>query len=656
MARAILFLFVLAVLLSPFSLVAQGRAFSLDGVVVTTSPTPRAASATSSNVTVLEGAELRARGLATVQDALRHVSGLSVVQSGSFGAATSVFLRGGESDYVLFLIDGVQVNQPGGSFDVSGLTLSNVERIEIVRGPASALHGSDAVAGVIHVITSMGRGPMRGTVSTRLGSFGRRDWSAEAAAGTGRAAYSFSLLRSQTDGILEFNNRHANTVVSGRASFLPDDRTRADLSFRVGDREFHYPTDGSGNVVDRNAFTYGDETLLAASVKRELSPRVDIGVHVGVVDTDGGSDDAPDSAADSLGFYGFTSLDHIRRATVDVRANLRLQAVVLTGGWEFEEERQRSFTESLSQYGTSSGRSEHARANRAYYLHATGEQGGLAFNLGGRLEDNERFGTFGTLQVGASWLASQRAGTRFRVAAGTALKEPTFFENFATGFARGNENLKPERSRSWELGIDQSLFGGDGRVRVTWFDQSFQDLIQYTFATPTPTDPNFFNVAAASSAGLEVEVEGGSGILRGSASWTWLDTEVTDAGFDEGPGAGFVAGEPLLRRPEHSWSAQLTVDAGSRTEIFGDLTVVGSRADRDFTQFPAVPVELPRYSDLALGASIEVAVAEAGRPGFVVELRAENVLDQDFEQVFGFLSPGRALYVKGTLTFGGERR
>ena len=95
MARAILFLFVLAVLLSPFSLVAQGRAFSLDGLVVTTSPTPRAASATSSNVTVLEGAELRARGLATVQDALRHVSGLSVVQSGSFGAATSVFLRGG---------------------------------------------------------------------------------------------------------------------------------------------------------------------------------------------------------------------------------------------------------------------------------------------------------------------------------------------------------------------------------------------------------------------------------------------------------------------------------------------------------------------------------------------------------------------------------
>ena len=88
----------------------------------------------------------------------------------------------------------------------------------------------------------------------------------------------------------------------------------------------------------------------------------------------------------------------------------------------------------------------------------------------------------------------------------------------------------------------------------------------------------------------------------------------------------------------------------------GALTVVGSRADRDFTQFPAVPVELPRYSDLALGASIEVAVAEAGRPGFVVELRAENVLDQDFEQVFGFLSPGRALYVKGTLTFGGERR
>ena len=655
MARRTLAVLALAALLSPFRLAAQDRAFSLEGLVVTTSPTARAADAISSNVTVLEGVELRSAGLATVEDALRTVSGMAVVQSGSFGAATSVFLRGGESDYVLVLVDGVQVNQPGGAFDFAALTLWNVERIEIARGPSSALHGSDAVAGVIHVITSTGRGPMTGTLVTRLGSFGRRDWSAEAVGGTERAGYRISLSRSRTDGILAFNNRHDNKVVSGRASFLPDDRTRADVSFRIGDREYHFPTDGSGNVVDRNAFTYADETLLSASVSRALSSTVDVQAHVGIVDTDGGLDDAPDDAADSLGFFGFSSLDHVRRGTVDLRANARLGDFVATGGWELEEERQRSFTESQSQFGTSRGRSEHARLNKAYYVHVTGERSRIAVNLGQRLEDNERFGTFATWQIGASWLASERIGTRLRASAGTSLKEPTFFENFATGFAKGNENLEPERSRSWELGIDQGLFGGDARFRATWFEQSFEDLIQFTFATAAPTDPNFFNVAAASSRGLEVEVDGVLGSFRGSASWTRLDTEVTNSGFDEGPGATFVGGESLLRRPKHTFNARVAADAGSRAQLFADVSVVGMRADRDFTQFPAAPVQLARYSNLAVGGSVEVVAAGVGGPGFVLELRAENVLNRDWEEVFGFRAPGRAMYVKGILSFGGER-
>jgi vitamin B12 transporter len=653
MARRTLYVLVLAAVSSTPAFVAQDRAFSLEGLVVTTSPTARSADAISSNVTVLDGVELRAAGLATVADALRTVSGVAVVQSGSFGAATSVFLRGGESDYVLVLLDGVQMNQPGGAFDFAALTLWNVERIEIVRGPSSALHGSDAVAGVIHIITATGQGPMTGTLSTRLGSFGRRDWSAEAAGGTERTGYSMSLSRSRTDGILAFNNRHDNMVASGRVSFLPDDRTRADISFRIGDREYHYPTDASGNAVDRNAFTYGDETVLSASIRRELSTRFDVRARFGVADTDGGADDAPDALGDSLGFFGFTSLDHVRRATLDLRANVRMGDFVATGGWELEQESQRSFTESLSQYGMSSGRSEYARQNNAYYVHVTGELSRIAVNLGQRLEDNERFGTFGTWQVGVSWLASQRHGTRLRASAGTALKEPTFFENFATGFARGNENLQPERSRSWELGVDQALFAGNAHFRVTWFDQSFADLIQYTFATSTPNESNFFNVAAATSRGLETEIDGVLGSFRGSASWTRLDTEVTDSGFDEGPGATFVVGEALLRRPKHTFNARVVADVGSRAQLLADVTVVGSRADRDFTQFPAAPVQLARYINLALGGSIEIVAAKAGTPGFVLELRGENLLDQDFEEVFGFRAPGRALYVKGVLRFGG---
>jgi outer membrane cobalamin receptor len=135
---------------------AQERASSLDGLVVTASPTPREAAAVARHVTVLDGAELRALGLVSAVDALRDVAGVDVVRGGTFGAVTTVFTRGGESDYTLVMVDGVQVNQAGGGFDLASISLDNVERIEIVRGPASALYGSDAVSGVIHVITRTG--------------------------------------------------------------------------------------------------------------------------------------------------------------------------------------------------------------------------------------------------------------------------------------------------------------------------------------------------------------------------------------------------------------------------------------------------------------------------------------------------------------------
>ena len=165
-----------AMLLVPWVVGAQeaepsGDVFALDGLIVTASPTPRAREAVASHVTVLEGDELRARGITSVAEALRNVGGMDVVRNGSFGAVTSLFMRGGESDHTLVLVDGVQVNRAGGGFDFSTLTLDNVERIEVVRGPGSALYGSDAMAGVVHVVTRMGRGSPRLRASVEAASF-----------------------------------------------------------------------------------------------------------------------------------------------------------------------------------------------------------------------------------------------------------------------------------------------------------------------------------------------------------------------------------------------------------------------------------------------------------------------------------------------------
>ena len=138
-------------------------------------------------VTILTGEQLRAQGITRVSDALRIVPGASVVQSGANGSVTSLFLRGGESRYTKVLIDGVPVNSPGGFFDFSHLTTDNIERIEIVRGPASVVYGADAVSGVIQIFTRQGRGPVSMNADLRGGTYRTVDGSADANGWSGRA-------------------------------------------------------------------------------------------------------------------------------------------------------------------------------------------------------------------------------------------------------------------------------------------------------------------------------------------------------------------------------------------------------------------------------------------------------------------------------------
>src|SRR5438034_9826992 len=144
----------------------------LNPVVVTATRFPRSAAGVPAAVTVLRGVDLRAQGIHTVLEALRDVPGAAVVQTGSFGGQTSLFLRGGQSNYVKVLVDGVPVNQPGGSYDFANLTTDNVDRIEVLRGPASVLYGSDAVTGVVQIFTRWGTGPGQADLSLQVGTYG----------------------------------------------------------------------------------------------------------------------------------------------------------------------------------------------------------------------------------------------------------------------------------------------------------------------------------------------------------------------------------------------------------------------------------------------------------------------------------------------------
>ena len=638
-------------LILPNPTVAQVRPVELEGFVITGTPVPRTVGTVASHVTVLDGDDLRLRGVTRVAEALSEVPGLVVVQNGSYGSLTSTYFRGAEGDHVKILVDGVEMNQAGGGFDLAGLLVSGVERIEVARGPSSAFYGSDAMAGVIHVITRRGEGPRNASISASGGSFGRVNWGADVQGGVGSGGYSFSLSRATSSGILDFNNDFRNTVFSGKVFTVPGGKTHLELSGRYSDRTYHFPTDGSGNVVDRNAFTFGEEWSLMAQATRQISHRVEVLATLKTYDWDGGSDDRSDGPADTLGYFGYASQDAFRRTSGELRLNLNpWMGSVLSLGVELEQEDQHSVSESFSEFGPSRGEDQYDRWNRGYYTHLVTEGSGWAGNLGARLEDNEQYGEYFTYQVGISRSISS-SGTRLRGSLGRGLKEPAFLETASTGFTVGNPDLKPERSQVWEVGVEQALGGRGVSASVTWFHQSLQDLIQYTFSGPEPGGPNFFNVAEAMIRGLEASLTAPFGDLTLTGAYTYLDSEVLDAGFDEGDGAVFVEGSDLIRRPRHQGS----VRAGyrfARWALNGSVRWTGSRSDRDFSGWPAAPVSLASFTVLNLGADVNIVSAEGGRPGINLQARGENLLNEGYQEVYGFGAPGRAFLVGFQMTFG----
>jgi vitamin B12 transporter len=261
------------------------------------------------------------------------------------------------------------------------------------------------------------------------------------------------------------------------------------------------------------------------------------------------------------------------------------------------------------------------------------------------MDENEQFGTFWTWRAAALAFASPT--TRLRASAGSGFKEPSFFETFDTPFSLGNPDLRPERTVSFEAGIDQDLAGGVARIGVTGFVQRFRDLIQFTFAPPDPGGPNYFNVAAADANGVEAVLQAGTAAVRGTLSYTHLWTEVTDAGFDAGEAATFVEGQRLLRRPDDAVSAQLETTAIERVRLGATLTWSGPRDDIRFGQFPEPNqrVELPSYTTLDLSGVVTVLAERQGRPGLELTARVENLFDEQYEQSVGFPARGRGLFI-----------
>src|SRR5213593_480501 len=290
-----------------------GDTVQLEPVVVTATRLPTRAGAVPEAVTVLSGAELRAAGITTVFEALREVPGAAVVQTGSYGSQTSLFLRGGESDYVKVLIDGVPVNQPGGSYDFANLTTDNVDRIEILRGPASVLYGSDAMTGVVQIFTKSGAASRtRLGAELRAGTYGSTDAALDATGGTAKLSYSARVSRFFADGLYPYNNAYRNSIISAGLKFAPDARSDVHVTYRYGDDIYHIPTDATGTPVDSNQRAAEHGPALSVNAGHLFGNQLEARVLGAVREARITFNDEPDSPGEDGTFW---SKDYVRRAS-----------------------------------------------------------------------------------------------------------------------------------------------------------------------------------------------------------------------------------------------------------------------------------------------------------------------------------------------------
>ena len=625
-------------------------------LVVSAAQIDQPLSRTPDSVTVIGGAEIDAKQQYTLGSALRSVPGLTLQQSGGPGSLTSLFTRGGESDYTLVLVDGVRVNAFGGGLDLSQVPLQDVERIEVVRGSQSALYGADAIGGVIQIITRSGGDPAaQAHVET-----GSRDMRRLAASTNGEAR----RVRWQLGG----------NYVKDEGVVANDDAEQEQASGSLGWRH-----DGSGADLQGSLFyvatergapgPYGSDPANRFAgidtVARSTTDRVGGGARW-VQPWFGSASRIRqrvefDSADYDLTFnsrFG-TSESETRRSHLRVQTDVAASAALgFSGGVEWLDERGGStfitagaagavpvtrdvlgiFGEGRWTAGDRATITAGLRGERISRDALPGDP--LAFQP--RPEFPEETVTSVNPKVAASFALQEQ--TRVRGSFGTGIRPPDAFEIAFTD----NSGLKPERSKSGEIGVTQRLDGGAVQLDATAFLNNYSDLIitvgrAFSGISRYRTD----NISNARARGAEL---GAAWRLAAGldvrASYTFLDSEILAVnGSPEAP-TPYAVGDALLRRPRHSGA----IDAGwahARGGAFAQVQVRGETLDADPSFGPSGGLFTnPGHTIVNLGGS--------WRPLKALEVfaRALNLFDRDYEEVLGYPAPGRTFHVGARVAVG----
>jgi vitamin B12 transporter len=582
------------------------------------------------SISVISNEDLQQRQVRIVSDVLRDIPGIAVSRTGAIGNATQVRIRGSEANHVLVLIDGIEVADPfQGEFDFGTLIADEAARIEVLRGQQSSLYGSDAIGGVIQYITLTGREAPGMSVRAEGGSFGTASGGARVAGYTDTLDYAVSASGYRTDGTptSRFGSRDIGSTLVGanaKVTWTPAENfkltgvgryswTDADSNDSEADTtspRFGFTVDSPGVGLKNEAFFGLARAELALADGRW---------------TNALTGQFADTKRRGYGATGLTSGDKGTRYKGSIESSIRFDSdrvkSRLTGAIDFEREEYQNITPSPFAF---QGRRSTENWGFVGQYEVTVDDA-LSAGASVRRDENNRFDDATTYRVQAGYRLP--FGLRVRGAYGTGIKNPGYFElyGYADGRYIGNPNLKPEKSEGWEAGIDQDFAGGRATIGATYFDATLKSEIYTTYPAPdfvaTPANRD----TQSKQKGVEVFVSARPiDQLKFDLAYTYLDA--TEDGVNE------------VRRPDHVASFNATVFSADQ-RFSGTLTVRynGRQDDLAYTDPSFVPVRVSLDEYVLVNLNAEYKLTER----LSVFGRVENLLGENYEEVFSFATPGR---------------
>src|SRR5579863_482913 len=622
-------------------------------VVVTATGAPLTLEEAGVAATVFTSADFSAPHAPFVEDLLRDVPGLNIVQTGQSGAVTTLFVRGGNSDTSLVLLDGVPITEPGGSIDFGHLTTAGLARMEIIRGPESALFGAEASSGVIQLFTKRGNSESdtpHGSATYERGNFSTDHWSGSVDGGLAKRL-DYALTADQFRSTGEFPN-DAHRVTSGTANlgFKLTDHTQLRAVFREFDAYTGDPGQVAYGLVDYLANERVRDSTVSVRLDDQRGRRFVQHVLFGYhryrdisMDPSTQTDDVaailrtvpgptypytylvalanPNIQTAPPGtffldspyeFFPFTSLELTARENVSYQGTLTHPHGALVFGYEFERQAGVISLTNVARYDNG------FFVNEQYSLTSR-----ISVTAGARVQQSSTFGTEFTPRAAVSFRLP--TDTYLRVSAARGIHEPELIDNFAKeSFYVGNPNLKPETTDSFEVGLSREWFGRRVRTEASYFRNSYKDLIEFDFSQNPST---WVNIDKSWARGVELS---GSAKLASfvslRAAYTKLYTRVVN---DSDP---TQIGLPLVRRPRNFGSISIEL-APKRWTFTAGARFVGERQESDFVFFAIN--RNPGYNFVFADASWKAT------KNLMPFVRVNNLLNANYQEVLGYQALSR---------------